>query len=223
MHLPEDVLVSLRVRSNASADPIQALAAACPPGVQIDEICVVEQNGAGSLQDVLHGHPDLVHAFLDEVTALDGIQLLNTSDVVLEAHRGGKITVVSRIPLRSLDDLRIIYTPGVARVVSRIHENPRLVWEFTGMGNTVGIYTNGSRVLSLGDVGPLASLPVMEGKAVLYRELAGLSAVPILVDCPEPSHCSIDVDRGRPHHRLSRGRRRPSAFGVVAGGASRRC
>jgi malate dehydrogenase (oxaloacetate-decarboxylating) len=113
----------------------------------------------------------------------------------LDAHRGGKIAVTSRVPLRDVGDLEVIYTPGVARVVSLIHDDPHVAWELTGMGSTVGIYTNGSRVLSLGNVGPLASLPVMEGKAVLYRELGGVSAVPIIVDADDPSEFVRIVER----------------------------
>jgi malate dehydrogenase (oxaloacetate-decarboxylating) len=83
-------------------------------------------------------------------------------------------------------ELRHVYTPGVARVATAIANKPDLAWEYTSIGNSVGIFTNGSRVLALGDIGPLASMPVMEGKAALYGELAGISATPILIDASEP-------------------------------------
>lgn len=118
----------------------------------------------------------------DAIRALEGVELISLSDKVFERHRGGKIHSVAREPVASVADLRYIYTPGVARVSRAIERNPTLAWEYTGVGNSVGIFTNGTRVLGLGDVGPLASLPVMEGKAVLYDQFAGISATPLLVD-----------------------------------------
>jgi malate dehydrogenase (oxaloacetate-decarboxylating) len=93
---------------------------------------------------------------------------------------------VSRVPLEQVRDLRTVYTPGVARVVRAIEREPTLAWELTSVGNSVGIYTNGSRVLGLGNVGVLASMPVMEGKAVIYDRMAGISATPILIDTLDP-------------------------------------
>jgi malate dehydrogenase (oxaloacetate-decarboxylating) len=107
-------------------------------------------------------------------------------DRVFEIHTGGKIGQASRVPLLTEADLQRVYTPGVARVAAAIHEAPARAWELTGIGSSIGIFTNGSRVLGLGDIGALASMPVMEGKAVLYHQLAGLSATPILVDAREP-------------------------------------
>lgn len=109
------------------------------------------------------------------------------TDPVFAAHQGGKIAQVSRVSLRSIEDLEQVYTPGVARVATAIRDEPTRAWDMTSIGSSVGIFTNGSRVLGLGDVGVLAGMPVMEGKAVLYGELAGLSAIPILVDTREPS------------------------------------
>lgn len=103
-------------------------------------------------------------------------------ETVLASHLGGKIAQRSRAPLLSETDLMRIYTPGVAQVAAAIHANEEFAWSLTGVGRAVGIFTNGTRVLSLGDIGPLASLPVMEGKAVLYDQLVGLSATPILID-----------------------------------------
>src|SRR5207247_2202425 len=85
----------------------------------------------------------------------------------------------------TLQDMRDIYTPGVARVCRAIAADPALAHRFTTIGHTVAICTNGTRVLGLGDIGPVASMPVMEGKAVFYRTMAGLSAVPILVDATD--------------------------------------
>jgi malate dehydrogenase (oxaloacetate-decarboxylating) len=107
-------------------------------------------------------------------------------DAVLDAHWGGKIRTVSRHPVSSLADLRLVYTPGVAEVCLRIRDNPDLAPLVTGIGQTVAIVTDGTAVLGLGNIGPVAGMPVMEGKAALLQELAGLSGVPILVNCTDP-------------------------------------
>ena len=117
---------------------------------------------------------------------IDGVEVMETTDRVFEAHRGGKLHSTSRVHLDQLADMRSIYTPGVARVSRAIVNDPSRAWELTSIGNSVGIFTNGSRVLGLGNIGPLASMPVMEGKAVLYDELVDISATPVLVDSLDP-------------------------------------
>ena len=117
---------------------------------------------------------------------LEGVEVLAVKDRVFEAHQGGKLHSTSRIELNQMADIRYIYTPGVARVSLAITKDPELAWELTGLGSSVAICTNGTRVLGLGDIGPVASLPVMEGKAVLYDKLVGLSATPILIDERDP-------------------------------------
>jgi len=124
-------------------------------------------------------HTARVVAALRELPELD---VLGEADVVFERHRGGKLRVSSRIELRELRDLRHVYTPGVARVARAIERSPERAWELTGLASSVGIFTNGSRVLGLGDIGPVASLPVMEGKAALYAHFTGINATPLLVD-----------------------------------------
>ncbi len=101
----------------------------------------------------------------------------------------------SRVRLDTLDDYHRVYSPGVTQVVQAIEKEPRLAWELTGLGRTVGIFTNATRVLSFGAVSPLASLPIMEAKAVLYDRFVGLSAVPILVDTLEPHAFVAVVER----------------------------
>ncbi|MAQ94773.1 MAG: NAD-dependent malic enzyme 1 [Rhodothermaceae bacterium] len=113
-------------------------------------------------------------------------EVLDVKDLVFERHVGGKIRVVSTTEVERLEDLRYIYTPGVARVCRAIEADPGRAREFTAVGHTVGIFTNGTRVLGLGNIGALASLPVMEGKAVLYDRFVGLSAVPIVIDEEDP-------------------------------------
>lgn len=116
------------------------------------------------------------------VEKVEGVTVMSTRDRVMDSHQGGKIRVSSRLALDSVRDLRTIYTPGVAQVVRAIQEDPTVAWTTTWRGATVAIVTDGSRVLGLGNVGPLAALPVMEGKAVLYDRLSDLSAVPLVLD-----------------------------------------
>ncbi|HZO63556.1 MAG: NAD(P)-dependent malic enzyme [Kribbellaceae bacterium] len=104
-------------------------------------------------------------------------------DPVFELHVGGKIDVVSSVPLRDTGDLSMAYTPGVARVCTAIAEQPALVRKYTWKANTVAVVTDGTAVLGLGDIGPEASLPVMEGKALLFKEFGGVDAIPVALDC----------------------------------------
>ncbi len=113
-------------------------------------------------------------------------EVLEVKDLVFERHAGGKIRMGSTTEVERLEDLRYIYTPGVARVCLAIQDDPPLARTLTAIGHTVGIVTNGTRVLGLGNIGALASLPVMEGKAVLYDRFVGLSAVPIVIDEEDP-------------------------------------
>ncbi len=113
-------------------------------------------------------------------------EILSTKDLVFERHRGGKIHSSRRMDVRTVTDLRYIYTPGVARICSLIHRKPEKARDYTNIANSVGIFTNGTRVLGLGDLGPVPSMPVMEGKAVLYDQFVGISATPVLVDTRDP-------------------------------------
>jgi malate dehydrogenase (oxaloacetate-decarboxylating) len=125
---------------------------------------------------------DLLTAIRDGTEA----EIIAVKDLVFDRHEGGKIHCGRTRDLESLEDLRLIYTPGVARVCRAIVDDPSSARRYTAAGRTVGIFTNGTRVLGLGDIGALASLPVMEGKAVLYDQFVGLSAVPVLVDEKDP-------------------------------------
>ncbi len=124
-------------------------------------------------------HADQLAAALNQ---LEGVVVHWFHDRAFIVHDGGKLDVVARRPIRSNQDVRDVYTPGVARVSSALAEYPELARRFTMIGRSVAICTNGTRVLGLGDIGPVASMPVMEGKALFYAQLAGISAVPILVD-----------------------------------------
>nr|WP_221474188.1 NADP-dependent malic enzyme [Planomonospora venezuelensis] len=100
-------------------------------------------------------------------------------------HRGGKLEVRSTVPVRNADDLSLAYTPGVAKVCTAIAEEPGLVNDYTWVSNVVAVVSDGTAVLGLGDIGPAAAMPVMEGKALLFKQFANVDAVPICLDCTD--------------------------------------
>jgi malate dehydrogenase (oxaloacetate-decarboxylating) len=119
------------------------------------------------------------------LASLPGVSVAWFHDRAFIAHDGGKLDIVPHVRVRSHQDMRDVYTPGVARVCEAIAEHPQIARRFTTVGRSVAICTNGTRVLGLGDIGPLAALPVMEGKALFYAQLVDVSAVPILIDTKE--------------------------------------
>ena len=114
--------------------------------------------------------------------SIDGISVVHKSDRVFVMHLGGKIEVVSKVPIKSRDDLSMAYTPGVARVCMAIHENVEKAHNLTIKKNTVAIVSDGTAVLGLGDIGPEAAMPVMEGKAMLFKEFGNVDGFPICLD-----------------------------------------
>ena len=112
-------------------------------------------------------------------TDIDITTPLDPDDPVFSLHRGGKMAITATVPLRDSDDLSMSYTPGVARVCEAIHADPEVAHEYTWVSNTVAVVTDGTAVLGLGDIGPAASMPVMEGKAVLFKQFGGVDAIPI--------------------------------------------
>src|SRR5690606_20420345 len=134
-----------------------------------------------SAADEVHSR-ELVHT----VEEIDGVEVHKVSDRTFLLHLGGKIEVTSKVPLRTRDDLSMAYTPGVGRVSMAIHHNPDDVRRLTMKGNTVAVVTDGSAVLGLGNIGPAAALPVMEGKAALFKRFAGIDAFPICLSSQDP-------------------------------------
>ncbi len=119
---------------------------------------------------------------LAAIEVLDGIDVLAHEDRTFKMHEGGKIEVLPLAPVGDRDDLSMAYTPGVARVCNAIAADPKLAHELTIKKNTVAIVSDGTAVLGLGDIGPAAAMPVMEGKALLFKEFAGVDAFPICLD-----------------------------------------
>ena len=113
------------------------------------------------------------------VRGLDGVTVASVSDRTFLLHKGGKIEVTPRVPVATRDDLSMVYTPGVARVCTAIHRDPSAAWNLTIKGRTVAVVSDGTAVLGLGDIGPQAAMPVMEGKAMLFKEFADVDAFPL--------------------------------------------
>lgn len=121
-------------------------------------------------------------AILDALRSLSEVEIVKVVDRTLELHRSGKLHMQSRLPIRSQSDLAMAYTPGVGRVCRAIAQHPEEVFSFTIKGNMVAVVTDGSAVLGLGNLGAAGALPVMEGKAILFKEFADLDAFPICLD-----------------------------------------
>ena len=130
----------------------------------------------------------------EAIRNLEGIEVLSVSDRTFDMHQGGKIEVLARMDVKDRDDLSMAYTPGVARVCTAIEHHPEQVHQLTIKKNTVAIVTDGTAVLGLGDIGPDASLPVMEGKALLFKNFAGVDGFPICIDVPKGSSLDERVD-----------------------------
>jgi len=150
-------------------------------GGNLGQIDLIEQTRQVSLRDITVDAASTEHAeiIVQAVKAVPDIHVINVYDRTFNLHRGGKISIASRIPLKSQGDLAMAYTPGVGRICNAIAQDPEQVYNLTIKQNTVAIVTDGSAVLGLGNLGPAAALPVMEGKAMLFKEFAGIDAFPI--------------------------------------------
>ncbi|MBW4465788.1 MAG: NAD-dependent malic enzyme [Pegethrix bostrychoides GSE-TBD4-15B] len=162
----------------------QAIGAA---GGSFGQIDVIEQTRKQMTRDITINASSADHAdaIVTAVRALDQIQVINVYDRTFSLHRGGKISVQSKLPLKSQDQLAMAYTPGVGRICTAIANDPEQVYELTVKSNMVAIVTDGSAVLGLGNLGPMGALPVMEGKAMLFKEFAGIDAFPICLATQE--------------------------------------
>jgi malate dehydrogenase (oxaloacetate-decarboxylating) len=132
---------------------------------------------------------------IDSVKDIDGVEVVNVSDRTFLMHLGGKIEIVSKIPLKTRADLSMAYTPGVARVCEAIHRDPEKVYNLTIKKNTVAVVTDGTAVLGLGDIGPAAAMPVMEGKCQLFKEFGGIDAFPICLSTKDPHEIVQTIKR----------------------------
>jgi len=123
---------------------------------------------------------------VDELRRIKGVHVLQVTDRTFMVHQGGKIEIKNKIPLNSREDLSMAYTPGVARVCMAIHQKRERAYDLTIKKNTIAVVTDGTAVLGLGDIGPEAAMPVMEGKAMLFKEFGGVDAIPICLRTKDP-------------------------------------
>jgi malate dehydrogenase (oxaloacetate-decarboxylating) len=165
------------------------LIAIAQAGGDIGEIRLIQETHTAMIRDLTIYTTDEAQLgrVLEAIAANPGTHIMEVRDEVLELHQKGKIAIRSRYQIDSLPILRRVYTPGVAEVCLRIAADPSLARQYTAISHLVAIVTDGTAVLGLGDIGPLAGMPVMEGKAMLMETLVGLSGVPVLLD-------SRDVD-----------------------------
>ena len=175
----------------------RALARIGEHGAHIGEIETLAIGREYNIRDVTVIAPgdDAIEEIRRALEAEPGVELVEQSvDKVFAVHEGGKIEVRPTVEIRNLQDVREVYTPGVARVSRAIADDPSLASTYTWKGRTVAVVSNGTRVLGLGDIGPRAALPVMEGKALFYGMLVDLNAVPIVVDAADADEM-VDVVR----------------------------
>jgi len=174
-----------RVRQPHRTGQLAAVAGAIAEcGGLIGDVTTINVGRDSSIREItlaIEDH-DQAERIVDLLNALEGVEVLWSRDRALLRHEGGKLVIGSTRPIRTVQDMRDVYTPGVARACVAISEDPSLAGELTMIGRSVAICTNGTRVLGLGDIGPVPSMPVMEGKAVFYHQLANVSAMPILID-----------------------------------------
>jgi malate dehydrogenase (oxaloacetate-decarboxylating) len=183
--------VTIRVELDARKEPLGKLTAViAEAGGQLQGVDLVP--GAGSegkrVREFTIDAQDREHweRILRAIGSTRGAKVLDYVDRTMQMHRGGKISVENKYPLKTRDDLSMAYTPGVARVCEDIHDDRAKAFEYTIKKNTVAVVSDGSAVLGLGNIGPEAAMPVMEGKAMLFKEFAAVDAFPICLDTQDP-------------------------------------
>jgi malate dehydrogenase (oxaloacetate-decarboxylating) len=189
MHPSASFSATLRTRLDDSPGTFARFAAAIGgAGASLGAIDIVRVEKTTKVRDVTVLAADAEH--LEEVVgavrAVDGVEVLGVSDRTFLMHQGGKIEIVPRSPVKTRDELSMAYTPGVARVSRAIADDPDKVWSLTTKQHMVAVVTDGSAVLGLGDIGPEAALPVMEGKAMLFKEFGDVDAFPICLATKDP-------------------------------------
>ena len=157
-------------------------------GGDIGAIDIVRAGGGKMLRDITVAARDEAHAqsIVERVRTLDGVNVLHVTDRTFLVHLGGKIEVVGRIPVKGREDLSMVYTPGVARICQAIARDLSQQWTLTVKRHTVAVVTDGSAVLGLGNIGPAAAQPVMEGKCMIFKAFANLDAFPICLATQDP-------------------------------------
>ncbi|HTD11928.1 MAG TPA: malic enzyme-like NAD(P)-binding protein [Steroidobacteraceae bacterium] len=184
MKIPEILIIETVHQPGSLVRVLQVIADA---GLAIEHLTALRRDQGRTLWEItLEMDEEADRSLYERIGALPIARFVGKSDRVFNRHRGGKIRTVASLPINTRQVLRDVYTPGVARVCLAIHKDPQAAYEFTALGHTVAIVTNGTAVLGLGNIGALAGLPVMEGKAALFADLVGISGVPILINETDP-------------------------------------
>src|ERR1700730_10885745 len=181
--------LTLRVKLSSRAGALGELTTTIGrAGGDIGAVDIINVTRDAVIRDITVNAASSTHGeeIVNAVRDIDGIEVINVSDRTFLMHIGGKIEVVSKMPLKTRDDLSMAYTPGVARVCEAIRDEPEKAFTLTIKKNTVAIVSDGTAVLGLGDIGPAAAMPVMEGKAMLFKEFAGVNAFPICLNTRDP-------------------------------------
>ena len=187
LKIPEILMIETVHQPGSLARVLQVIAEA---GLAIDHLQAVRREQGRTLWEItLEMDEEADRSLYARIDELPIAHFVGKSDRVFDRHRGGKIRTVPTITINSQQVLRDVYTPGVARVCMAIQKDPEQAFQYTALGNTVAIVTNGTAVLGLGNIGALAGLPVMEGKAALFATLVDINAVPILLDETDPGRC----------------------------------
>lgn len=157
-------------------------------GGDIGAVDIVGFTKGTTIRDIIMNVADIPmgQKVVDQVRLIKGVNVLNVTDRTFRVHQRGKIEIKNKIPLNTREDLSMVYTPGVARVCMAIHEDRKKVYDLTIKKNTIAIVTDGTAVLGLGDIGPEAAMPVMEGKAMLFKEFGNVDAFPICLRTKDP-------------------------------------
>ena len=190
--------LTLRVKLSSRSGTLGEVASAIGRvGGDIGAIDIVSVSHDWIIRDISVNARSAEHdaEIVEAVRNIDGVEVLQVSDRVFLMHLGGKIEVTSKAPLKTRDDLSMAYTPGVARICEAIHRDPEKAFTLTIKKNTVAVVTDGTAVLGLGDIGPAAAMPVMEGKAMLFKEFAGVDAFPICLSTKDPNEIVETVKR----------------------------
>jgi malate dehydrogenase (oxaloacetate-decarboxylating) len=177
--------LTIRVKLDDSQGILgQVTSAIGDAGGMVDAVDLIEVDGGSSLRDIVVDASGREHwaRILEAIGAIAGAEVIDTTDRTFLLHVGGKIEQSNKHPLKTRDDLSMVYTPGVARVCRAIADDQDKAFQYTIKRNTVAVVSDGTAVLGLGDIGPRAAMPVMEGKCCLFKEFAGVDAFPICLD-----------------------------------------
>jgi malate dehydrogenase (oxaloacetate-decarboxylating) len=195
-HLSASFSATLRVRLSDRPGSFARLAKAIgDAGGSLGAIDLVRVEGHSKIRDVTvdASDADHLHRIVEAVRAIDGVEVEHVSDRTFLMHLGGKIEMASKVPVKTRDDLSMAYTPGVARISQAIADDRSAAWNLTIKQNTVAVVSDGTAVLGLGDIGPEAAMPVMEGKALLFKEFGGVDAWPICLATKDPDEIVATV------------------------------